>query len=153
MGYTKLFSSIVASTIWREDDKTRIVWITMLAMKNERHVVEASLPGLADMARVTLRECEAAIAKLESKDKYSRNQDHEGRRIDRVQGGWKILNGQYYRQLMSADDRREYQRLYQKEYRKRTKQRAYEAGCEGASDAIRDGLEEQNGSQGIAPRL
>jgi len=30
-GYTKLYSSIVASTMWREDDKTRIVFITMLA--------------------------------------------------------------------------------------------------------------------------
>jgi len=46
---------------------------------------EASLPGLADMARVSLKECEAAMVKLEGKDKYSRNQDHEGRRIERCQ--------------------------------------------------------------------
>lgn len=117
MGYTKLFSSIVASTIWRADDKTRIVWITMLAMKNERHIVEASLPGLADMARVTIAEAEAAIKKFMASDKWSRNKAHEGRRIEECDGGWRILNGEYYRQLMSADDRREYQRLYQRKYR------------------------------------
>src|SRR5512139_2768193 len=122
MGYTKLFSSIVASTIWREDDKTRIVWITMLAMKNERHVVEASLPGLADMARVTIKECETAIAKLEGPDKWSRSQEHQGRRIERCQGGWRILNGEYYRRQMSVDERREYQKEYHREYRKRRKQ-------------------------------
>lgn len=117
MGYTKLFSDIVASTIWREDDKTRIVWITMLSMKNERHIVEASLPGLADLARVTLDECEKAIKKLSAPDKYSRSQAHEGRRIKKYEGGWLILNGEHYRQKMSAEDRREYQRKKQAEYR------------------------------------
>lgn len=121
MGYTKLFGSIVASTIWREDDKTRILWITMLAMKNERHMVEASLPGLADMARITMEECEDSLKKLESPDKYSRNQDHQGRRIEKVQGGWLILNGEYYRRQMSEDDRREYKRKWQAEYRLRKK--------------------------------
>lgn len=121
MGYTKLFGSIVASTIWREDDKTRILWITMLAMKNERHMVEASLPGLADMARITMEECEESLKKLESPDKYSRNQDHQGRRIERVQGGWLILNGEYYRRQMSEDERREYKRKWQAEYRLRKK--------------------------------
>lgn len=121
MGYTKLFSSIVASTIWREDDKTRLVWITMLAMKNENHMVEASVPGLADMARVTIPECEKAIKKLESPDKYSRNQKFEGRRIQKCDGGWTILNGQYYRDLMSKEARREYKADWQKDYRKRKK--------------------------------
>ena len=145
MGYTKLFSSIVASTIWREDDKTRLVWITMLAMKNERHLVEASLPGLADMARVKIEECEKAIKKLESKDGYSRNQDHGGRRIERVQGGWKILNGEYYRQQMSADDRREYQKNYHREYRKliktKTKISAEMGAIAGCQQAVSDALE------------
>lgn len=33
-GSIKLFGSIVASTIWREDDKTRLVWITLLALSD-----------------------------------------------------------------------------------------------------------------------
>lgn len=150
MGYTKLFSSIVASTIWREDDKTRLVWITMLAMKDERHMVEASLPGLADMARVKLHECEAAVKKLESPDKYSRNQEHHGRRIERVQGGWHILNGEYYRRKMDADERREYQRLYHREYRKRRKETAKQ---QGGHQALVDGLNDSTTSTAICPDL
>ena len=45
-GYTKLFGSIVDSTIWRESKETKIVWITMLAKANKEGIVEASLPGL-----------------------------------------------------------------------------------------------------------
>lgn len=116
----------------------------MLAMKNERHVVEASLPGLADMARVSLKECEAAVAKLESKDKYSRNQTHEGRRIEKCDGGWMILNGQYYRQKMNEDDRREYQKLYHRNYRKVQKVRDREASVHGASDGVRDALNSES---------
>ena len=140
MGYTKLFSSIIASTIWREDDKTRLVWITMLAMKNERHIVEASVPGLADMARVSLKECEAALSKLESPDKWSRNQEHKGRRVEKCDGGWRILNGEHYRQLMSKEERREYQKLYHREYRKRRKVLGNGAACDGARKAIEDGF-------------
>lgn len=50
-GYTKLFSSIIDSTIWRESKETKIVWITMLAKADRYGVVEASLPGLADAAK------------------------------------------------------------------------------------------------------
>ena len=52
-GYTKLFNSILMSTIWREDDKTRIVWITLLAMADKNGIAETSIPSLADAARVS----------------------------------------------------------------------------------------------------
>ena len=117
MGYTKLFDSITRSTIWREDHPTRIMWITMLALRNERNIVESSVPGLADTARVTMEECLNALEKFQAPDKWSRNQEHEGRRIREVPGGWEILNGQYYKNLMSKEDRNEYQRIKQAEYR------------------------------------
>ena len=49
-GYSKLFSEICDSTIWREPDHVRIVWITMLAKANKHGEVMASIPGLADAA-------------------------------------------------------------------------------------------------------
>jgi hypothetical protein len=121
MGYTKLFSSLVASSIWREDDKTRLVWITMLALKNEHHVVEASVPGLADLARVSIEDCVKALEKLQAPDKWSRNEEHEGRRVEKCGGGWVILNGEHYRALMSADGRREYMRKYMQDSRAKKK--------------------------------
>ncbi len=124
MGYTKLFSSIVASTIWREDIVTKVVWVTMLAMKNERHIVEGSVPGLAHLAGVKIEDCEKSLRKLLSPDEYSRNKDYNGRRIEAVDGGWLILNGEYYRKKMSLDERREYQRIKQAQYRREEKENA-----------------------------
>jgi len=119
-GYTKLFSSIVASTIWREDDKTRLVWITLLALSDRDGYVAASLPGLADLAHVSIEDCEMAIGKLQQPDKYSRSPEHDGRRIEAVEGGWLILNRAKYRDLVPAEHRREVDRLRQQRHRKRS---------------------------------
>lgn len=118
-GYTKLFASIIASTIWRADDKTRIVWITMLAMSDQFGIVEGSVPGLADMARVTIDECREALDALQQPDEDSRSKEQDGRRIEPIEGGWRLINHGKYRDKMSVDERREYQRLYQRSYRKR----------------------------------
>lgn len=116
-GYTKLFGSILASTIWRSDNETRIVWITMLAMSNRRGIVEASIPGLADFARVPIDACQRALAHLASPDEFSRTKDHDGRRIEDTDGGWRLLNHNKYRDLLSAEERREYKKVKQREYR------------------------------------
>jgi polygalacturonase len=120
-GYTKLFQDIVTSTIWGEDDKTRLVWITMLALKDRKHFVSASVPGLARQANVSLADCEKAIRKLEGPDPHSRSKEYGGRRIKAVEGGWMILNGEKYRNRMNEDERREYNRQKQAEYRARNK--------------------------------
>ncbi len=122
-GYTKLFSSILASTVWREDDKTRIVWITMLAMADKNGVAEGSVPGLADFARVSVDDCRAALAKLAAPDPDSRTPEFDGRRIMSVDGGWKLLNHAKYRAKLNADERREYLRNKQAEHRERVNTR------------------------------
>jgi hypothetical protein len=106
-GYTKLFSSILASTIWREDNDTRIVWITLLAMADRDGIVEGSVPGLADLARVSVPAALAAIEKLSAPDEYSRSMEQEGRRIEKVDGGWRIVNYEKYRFRGSAEEARE----------------------------------------------
>jgi len=45
--YTPLFDSLVMSSIWDEDNETRILWITMLALANSEGIIEGSLTGLA----------------------------------------------------------------------------------------------------------
>lgn len=141
-GFTKIFESLLDSTVWQESKETRLVWVTMLLMKNRNHVVEASVPGLAKRAGVTLAECEAALERFRQPDPYSRTKDYEGRRIEDVAGGWKILNGEAYRQRMSPEERRAYQAAWMKEYRKRKKSSANGAACLGAQQAIREGLSE-----------
>jgi hypothetical protein len=116
-GFTKLFNSILDSTIWSEDNHTRLVWITMLAMADRRGHVDASVPGLAIRARVPISECEQALAILAAPDKYSRSSAFEGRRIETIEGGWRLLNYLAYRRKLSAEERREYFREYQRERR------------------------------------
>ncbi len=121
-GYTKLFGTLIGSTIWRDESKeTKIVWITMLAMKNKDGIVEASVPGLADFAKVTIPELLEALERLKSPDEYSRTPEHEGRRIEAVEGGWRILNHLKYREKMDLEDRRMYLNQKQAEYRERQK--------------------------------
>lgn len=119
--YVKLFGSITASTIWQEPAATRLVWITMLAMSDKSGCVYASVPGLAHIANVSLQETELALQTLLSPDKYSRTPDKEGRRIEPIDGGWKLLNHAKFRSMRSAEERREYMREYMREKREREK--------------------------------
>lgn len=152
--YVKVFQSILDSTIWQEDLATKVVWITVLAMKDRNGYVGASVPGLARRAGVSLEECEAALAKFKAPDAYSRTRDFEGRRIEEVPGGWRVLNHTFYRNKLSPEDRREYQRVKQAEYRKRRKERrdlVMGAQCDGAGEAIRDGFKDLEDEDGVDP--
>lgn len=128
--YCKLASGIVLSTIWQEDDRTRIVWITMLALKDRDHTVKASLPGLARIANVPAEDCERALQKLQSPDPHSRTKDFDGRRIKEVEGGWLILNGEKYRNFMSKAERAEYQRILMQERREKERMLADVSKCQ-----------------------
>ena len=105
--YTKLFHSILDSSVWQEDDRTRLVWITLLAMADKHGEIQASIPGVAKRAGVPLEAAESAIGKLMAPDRYSRTPDHEGRRIAKIDGGWEILNHAKYRFEASIEDCRE----------------------------------------------
>ena len=110
--FTKLFSSITESTIWTENDPTRIIWITMLAMADRRGRVWASIPGLANRARASVDDVEAALSKFLSPDKYSRTTEHEGRRIEQIEGGWRLLNHEKYRAIRDEEAINESKRKY-----------------------------------------
>lgn len=119
-GFTKLSRSILLSTVWRESHETVRVWITLLALvDNPDGYVFASLPGLADEARVTLEQCKAALACFLSPDEYSRSKEYDGRRIEEVDGGWQILNYAKYRDGRDPEARRRQNRDAQARHRSR----------------------------------
>lgn len=105
--FSKLFSSIVTSTIWREADHVRIVWVTMLATCDKHGVVLAAVPGLAALANVSIENCLDALDRLMSPDPWSRTKDFDGRRIEEVRGGWRLLNYGRYRDRDKATDTRQ----------------------------------------------
>lgn len=89
----------------------------MLAMCDKDGEVHASIPGLARRSGVGMQECQEALESLMAPDKFSRTTEHEGRRIQPIDGGWELLNHRKYRELMSVEERREYNRKKQAERR------------------------------------
>jgi hypothetical protein len=107
-GFTKLHANIVTSSLWtNEDNETRLVWVAMLALADARGCVVASIPGLAHVARIPIAKTEAAIATFLAPDKWSRSKEHEGRRIEEIEGGWRLLNYEKYREGRDPEIRRE----------------------------------------------
>lgn len=89
----------------------------MLAMADRKGRIWASVPGLANRARVPLEDAEKALATFLAPDKYSRTPDHDGRRIEAIDGGWQLLNHAKYRDMRDDEIRREYQREWDRKNR------------------------------------
>ena len=115
--YTKLFHRILSSSIWEEDDKTRLVWITLLASTDEHGNVIATVLKLARDARVDEAACRLALERFLAPDPDSLTKANEGRRIEVIEGGWRLLNHLKYKELMSIEAKREYFRNKRREYR------------------------------------
>ncbi len=124
--YAKLYSTILRSSIWLEDAETRLLWIAMLAAADEKGYVFGSPAGMAHTARISVEGTKKALAMLSSPDldssDLSENPENEGRRIEVVDGGWRIINYIRYRSIRDSDERREYNR------RAKQKSRAKSAG-------------------------
>ena len=79
-----------------------------LALMDEDGFVQfASVANVAHTARIAEAEAKQAIKILEDPDSNSADQDNNGRRIERVPGGWMILNAKKYRDLVTREMVRE----------------------------------------------
>ena len=106
--YNKLFSKIITSSIWLAPDPTRIIWITLLATMDQDGIATyASVANLAHTARVDFEQTKEAVAILEGPDPDSSDTDNDGRRIERLPGGWLVLNAEKYRKIVSREVARE----------------------------------------------
>ena len=97
MAFTKLVPEIIESSIWNEPPEIRVVWITMLAKKNnETGYVRGDARTIARLANVPIEVCERALELFQQPDPTSHTPDNEGRRIAPADGGWTILNNDKY---------------------------------------------------------
>lgn len=124
--YNKLFTKILDSSIWLEKNTTRIVWLTLIAAMDEDGFCQfASSANLAHRAIVDPKECDEAIKCLESEDPNSSDKEHDGKRIERVPGGWMVLNSAKYKDLVtreiSKERTRERVRRHREKYKEVTK--------------------------------
>jgi hypothetical protein len=97
----------------------RCVWMALLFMADNRGFVHSSVPGLAAAAVVSLEEAEEALALFLAPDRYSRTEEHEGRKIEKTKGGWRLLNYSAYRETAKVELARESKREWY--YRNKTR--------------------------------
>lgn len=118
------------------------VFVTMLALKDADQVVRHTAyalskkcwPGDPDGERRVLD----AIRILSSPDtKRIEPQPHEGRRIEKVDGGWFILNGQFYEDMMRSINRKVYKAAKQREYREKKRLPGTGRPLPGEAEAVR----------------
>jgi len=110
---------MLQSSIWITDPTTRCVWITFLLSADPEGYVPGAIPGIAHAANVSLEDAERAIALLLAPDPYSRSTEHEGRRIETVPRGWRILGFVEARKRAVAESEKSRKREWARTNRKR----------------------------------
>ena len=145
-GFALLWSKILDSSLWITGSKElRLLWIAMMAMKDSEGKIYASVVGLADRAKITPKECRAALDVLLSPDPEDTSGVEEGRRIREIKGGWKVVNHDLYR--FSTEAKREFWRQSKAEQRaiaKKPFKKKYNPvrGEAAAVKALKDGDED-----------
>jgi len=116
--YSPIWSQIIDSSLWCEEDYVVKIFLTMIAKKDLDDIVRGTAFNIGQWSKKTEEETLKALKILSSPDrKRIEKQEYEGRRIEKVSEGWLVLNGAHYRKMMFLATRREYKRLKQREYR------------------------------------
>lgn len=121
-GFCKVFSDMLTSSVWLTTEKeTKLLWLTMLLMADQRGIVATGVLGLSRMSMLTIPETEEALAVLLSPDPHSKTPDMEGRRVIPIDGGWQIVNYSKYRDKWVGVKKRSDGVARQQAYRARKK--------------------------------
>jgi hypothetical protein len=118
--YNKIFTKILDSSIWLAPDPHRLVWITFIAAMDQNGYAQfACIENLAARARVSVEETRAAVEAFESPDPFAPEQEYQGRRIERMDGGWFVLNAEKYRNIVTRAVANEQARIRMKKHREK----------------------------------
>jgi hypothetical protein len=116
----------------------------MLALKDSRHIVDTNafrlgrrcwpMESPVDAEKKAMK----AIKILSSPDtRRVEKQDFDGRRIEKVDGGYLILNGQLYEDLMRDVSRKVYKARKEREYRNNRKLKIPRGPIAGETAAVK----------------
>jgi hypothetical protein len=121
--FSLLWSKILRSSLWIEESKeTKILWITMLALKDKNGQIIMGIVGLKDASKLTLDEVKASLAVLLAPDPNDHSGVENGRRLREIPGGWEIVNHDLYR--FSTAEKREFWKQQKAEYRAKNESEA-----------------------------
>jgi len=126
--YGKIFHSIYDGTL-AEDWRALITFQQLIVLCDADGVVDMTPQSISRRTGIPLEHIEHGLSVLIKPDPSSRTDNEDGRRLlplsDSREWGWEIVNHKHYRDLRTANDRREYMRNYMKE--KRSKQKLTKA--------------------------
>ena len=98
-----MFTSVVRSSLWSLSGDCIKVFLTLCAESDPEGYVSASADGIRRLADLSLEDTRAHLARLEAPDPESKDRTRDatvdGKRIERVPNGWRIINLQWYRAL------------------------------------------------------
>lgn len=140
-GFAKLDSGIVHSTLWVQPHDVLRVWIALLALADQGGVAHTAAPALAHLCMIPLDRMREILQILESPDEDSRSGAEGGRRLVKIDGGWWLVNYAEYRRKVSAEEKREADRV-----RIATKREA----CRAVSHHVADGRATSQMTQSVA---
>ncbi len=106
-------------------DHVRLLFITLLALSDRDGIVYGSRSGLERAAMIDLDVAEEhdpwriLMGPDDDSSDLMRNPENEGRRIEEIPGGFKIINYTYYRSLRDAEDRKAQNREAQQRHREK----------------------------------
>jgi hypothetical protein len=120
--YGKLFVSMFDGTLGTRGPWQALVTFQQLVILADRQgIVDMTADAISRRTTIPLDIIQQGLSELEKPDPYSRSPAEEGARIIRLDDhrpwGWQIVNYAHYRELRTADDRREYMRQYQRKRR------------------------------------
>lgn len=120
MGFAKIHSGIVDSSINEEELHVRWLWVVLLTRANEDGNVFGTINSLARAANITIDQAQDAMNVLTSPDQHSTSPDEEGRRIIPLDGNqWFVVNHNYYRDVYNYEKKKEQGRVRVQRFRQK----------------------------------
>lgn len=98
-GYTPVFDSVFLGSLCGKYPDLP-VWLVLLALQQRGGIIDAHPSYIATVSGIPQADIEAAIARFCEPDPHSRTKDHDGRRLEPLEGrgfGWRVLNHEKYR--------------------------------------------------------
>lgn len=111
--YGKIFERVFTGSMYGSGPVVFSVWAYVIAHAQPPGVVELNPKLLAGCIGTSVEEVRDAIAFLCRPDPESQNEAENGRRLVPLEGmGFRVVSFEKYRELKTAEDRREYHRSY-----------------------------------------
>jgi uncharacterized membrane protein YgcG len=110
VGFTKLDEDFFDSSLVDEGPIPVAIFVLLLSKAKADGIAHVAAPVVGNRLRLTPDQTAEGFRVLQAPDPNSRSLAHDGRRIERVDGGWLILNYQERRAKAHDESVREYER-------------------------------------------